>query len=147
MSHITVTKVLASKTQPIFIGWMDQWLYEDATPSITEEPLTAADLSEVLFSLDKRVKIVAGFNTAEYDYIPVAEYQDIPIGTDCIRPEFTFDNEFFQKMQIAPMKANFIYVPENDPPLFPEHGHYIARFAFVDLTGKSHPQSVGINII
>ena len=146
MSHVTVTKIMAAGTQPVFIGWLDHWIYEDDTVTITQLPLTAEDLSKIRFSLFLRTKVVTGFHAAEMVHVPVEEYQRVPIGTNCIKTPFRFDNEFFAKMQIAPMTANFIYIPDNVPPLFVEPGNYLCRFDFIDLAGKSYPQAVELTI-
>jgi hypothetical protein len=146
MSYIRVPKLLAIETQPLFIGWLDHWQYNDNAVSMDIEPLTQADVFEILFSLYARKKMVTGFNSADMVFVPVEGYQDIPIGVNCIKTPFRWENEVFAKMQIEPMQANFIFVPENIPPLFADAGTYVARFDFLDNEGKKHPQAVEMTV-
>jgi len=145
MSYIRASRPLAVGVQPVFIGWLDQWIYEDDPVSAVQTPLEAADVTEIYFSLFTTRKIVTGFTSSEMVYHPVEEYQNVPIGNDRIKPVFQFDNEFFSKMGIVPMKANFIYIPENLPPLFAEPAHYIARFD-LEIGSKTYPFVIELTI-
>jgi len=149
MSYITTSKILTVGTRPVFLGWLDQWIYTDDPVELVQTPLQAADVSEILFSLEIRTKVVTGFNAAEMVFTPVEEYQNVPIGNERIKPLFQFDQEFFQKMLLPPMQANFIYIPDNIPPLFATPGTYLARFDFITADGgdeEIHPQTVELTV-
>jgi len=142
MSVISVSKGLVVGVEPVFIGWLDQWLYDDSTITMELVPLTADDVDEVLFSLFKKTQNIPSLNTMNTNLQPVKDWQNVSIGTNCIKPEFSLNNEFFEKMQIAPMKTNFIFIPENEPPLFASPGVYVARFEIVVKTGKKYPFAI-----
>ncbi len=147
MSYIVVSKLLSVRTRPVFIGWLDQWLYSDDPVSMDNVPLLRADVEDVLFSLDKKNMNIPGLNTMTVTTTPVAEYQNISIGEECVKPVFRLDDDFFMKMQIAPMDANFIFVPDNIPPMFTKPGLFIARFDIITTDGDSHTQSVEFTVM
>ena len=148
MRSITVSKVLTVGIQPVFIGWLDQWHYTDDPVSIDHVPLSNSDVSDVLFSLFKKTQNIPGLNTITTTTQPVKDYQNVSIGNGCIKPEFRLNDEFFTKMQIAPMNANFIYIPENEPLLFETPGLYVARFEIVAASdNKKYPYALEMTVL
>ncbi|MCL2623618.1 MAG: hypothetical protein FWD31_08140 [Planctomycetaceae bacterium] len=132
MSYIRVSKELTIRMQPIFIGWLDRWNLKTDNPVSAEQvPLKSNQVDDILFSLDKKIQNIPGLNTMNVKTQPIEEYQNISIGGSCIKDVFQLDNKFFSAIHILPFDANFLYVPENVPPLFEEPGIYIARFDII----------------
>ena len=142
MSYIVAPGSLAVGANPVFIGYLRQWIKTENPVDFVEVSFEASDVDEIRLSMFRKNANIIGLNAMNLASTPVEDWQDVFIDKSTITAPTTYDTEFFETLQIQPFESNFLYMPENVPLLFSTAGVYIARFTFTMNDGSVHPVSV-----
>ena len=145
--YFRATNELVAGGKPVFLGVVKQGFLDPATREFTDAlPITQEDVKAIRYSVFKLGANPNAVASMSLVMNPVPEFQNVPIDTKAIVP-FDFVKDWvYDTMKVPKFEVNFVFVPENVPPIFATSGNYEVRFEIIDENNEIYPAVVEMQV-